>query len=96
MIPDFVDKSAQDGRPGARPGTVHRGEPCGGAGCRSKWQYKTVSITPTQQEQLDEILNSYGEAGWELVSIIVEGWRPLGFLGGAQQPTYRAVFKARA
>ena len=61
-----------------------------------KWQYKTVSITPTQQVQIDEILNSYGEAGWELVSIIVEGWRPLGFLGGAQQPTYRAVFKARA
>ena len=61
-----------------------------------KCQYKTVSITPTQQAQLDEILNSYGEAGWELVSIIVEGWRPLGFLGGAQQPTYRAIFKARA
>lgn len=61
-----------------------------------KWQYKTVSITPTQREQLDEILNSYGEAGWELVSVVVEGWRPLGFLGGAQQPTYRAIFKARA
>ena len=51
-----------------------------------KWQYKTVSITPTQQAQLDEILNSYGDAGWELVSIVVEGWKPLGFLGGAQQP----------
>ena len=65
-------------------------------GVADKWQYKTVSITPTQREQLDEILNSYGDAGWELVSIIVEGWRPLGFLGGAQQPSYRAVFKARA
>ena len=66
--------------------------------CRvsEKWQYKTVSITPTQQAQIDEILNSYGEAGWELVSIVVEGWKPLGFLGGAQQPTYRAIFKARA
>ena len=61
-----------------------------------KWQYKTVSISATQREQIDEILNSYGDAGWELVSIVVEGWRPLGFLGGAQQPSYRAVFKARA
>ena len=66
--------------------------------CRvpEKWQYKTVVITTTQQAQLDETLNSYGDAGWELVSIIVEGWKPLGFLGGAQQPTYRAIFKARA
>ena len=61
-----------------------------------RWQYKTVSIPSTQQEQLDEILNSYGQAGWELVSVLVEGWRPLGFLGGAQRPSYRAVFKARA
>jgi hypothetical protein len=61
-----------------------------------RWQYKTVTITPAQREQFDEILNSYGEAGWELVSLLVEGWRPLGFLGGAQQPSYRAVFKARA
>jgi hypothetical protein len=61
-----------------------------------RWQYKTVSIPPTQRDQLDEILNNYGEAGWELVSIMIESWRPLGFLGGAQQPTYRAVFKARA
>lgn len=61
-----------------------------------KWQYKTISITPTQRDQMDEILNSYGAAGWELVSVVIEGWRPLGFLGGAQQPTYRAVFKARA
>jgi hypothetical protein len=61
-----------------------------------KWQYKTLVIPATQREQIDEILNQYGEAGWELVSVIVEGWRPLGFLGGAQQPTYRAIFKARA
>jgi len=60
------------------------------------WQYKTVSIPAAQKEQLDEILNSYGQAGWELVSLLIESWRPLGFLGGAQQPTYRAVFKARA
>ena len=61
-----------------------------------RWQYKTVSITAGQQAQMDEILNSYGQAGWELVSLLIESWRPLGFLGGAQQPTYRAVFKARA
>ena len=61
-----------------------------------RWQYKTVSIPPTQRDQLDDILNNYGEAGWELVSVMIESWRPLGFLGGAQQPTYRAVFKARA
>ena len=61
-----------------------------------RWQYKTVSISFAQRDQMDEILNSYGQAGWELVSIMVEGWRPLGFLGGAQQPTYRAVFKAPA
>jgi hypothetical protein len=61
-----------------------------------RWQYKTVVITAAQREQIDEILNGYGEAGWELVSVMIEGWRPLGFLGGAQQPTYRAVFKARA
>lgn len=61
-----------------------------------RWQYKTVSVTPTRPEQLDETLNSYGEAGWELVSVVVEAWMPRGFLGGAQQPTYRAVFKARA
>ena len=61
-----------------------------------KWQYKTVTIAPTQREQLDEILNSYGEAGRELDSIVLEAWRPLGFLGGAQQASYRAIFKARA
>jgi hypothetical protein len=61
-----------------------------------RWQYKTISIPPAQREQLDEILNSYGQAGWELVSVVMETWRPLGFLGGGQQPTYRAVFKARA
>ena len=61
-----------------------------------KWQYKTVTIAPTQREQLDEILNSYGEAGWELVSILLEGWMPQGFMGGAKEPSYRAVFKARA
>jgi hypothetical protein len=61
-----------------------------------RWQYKTVSIPPTQRDQLDEILNNYGQAGWELVSLVIESWRPLGFLGGAQQPTYRAVFKAPA
>ncbi len=58
-----------------------------------KWQYKTVSIMPTQQSQMDEILNSYGEAGWELVSVVTESWQRLG-LGGVQAPTYRAVFKA--
>jgi hypothetical protein len=61
-----------------------------------RWQYKTVRITPDQREQLDDILNGYGEAGWELVSVVVEGWLPRGFLGGAQHPTYRAIFKARA
>ena len=61
-----------------------------------RWQYKTVSIPPTQSSQLDEILNQYGAAGWELVSLVVEAWLPKGFLGGAQQPTYRAVFKAPA
>ena len=69
---------------------------CRRYGVSERWQYKTVSIPSTQREQLDEILNSYGQAGWELVSIMVEGWRPLGFLGGAQQPSYRAVFKAHA
>jgi hypothetical protein len=61
-----------------------------------RWQYKTVSIPSTQRDQLDEILNNYGQAGWELVSVVLEGWRPLGFLGGAQQAAYRAIFKARA
>jgi hypothetical protein len=61
-----------------------------------RWQYKTVSIPLTQAERLDEILNSYGEAGWELVSIVVESWHRLGLMGGLQQPTYRAVFKAPA
>ncbi|MCC7368490.1 MAG: DUF4177 domain-containing protein [Chloroflexi bacterium] len=61
-----------------------------------RWQYKTVSVSPAQAENLDEILNSYGAAGWELVSVVVEAWMPRGFLGGAQQPTYRAVFKAPA
>lgn len=61
-----------------------------------RWQYKTVVIAATQRDQLDEILNSYGEAGWELVSVLLEGWLPQGFLGGAKQPSYRAVFKAPA
>lgn len=59
-----------------------------------RWQYKTVSIEPTQRAQLDEILNSYGAAGWELVSFVVDAWLPRGLTGGAQQPTYRAIFKA--
>jgi hypothetical protein len=59
-----------------------------------RWQYKTISIPPAQTDRLDEILNSYGEAGWELVSVVVESWLPKGFIGGAQQPTLRAVFKA--
>ncbi len=61
-----------------------------------RWQYKSVSITPEEQGQLDEILNSYGQAGWELVSVVVSGWLPRGFTGGAQHPTYRAIFKAPA
>ena len=61
-----------------------------------RWQYKTVSIPPAQRAQLDEILNSHGQAGWELVSLVVDEWLPRGFTGGAQQATYRAVFKARA
>jgi hypothetical protein len=61
-----------------------------------RWQYKTTSIPPTQSEKLDEILNQYGEAGWELVSLVVDAWQPRGFLGGGQQATYRAVFKAPA
>ena len=61
-----------------------------------RWQYKTVVITTAQRDQLDEILNSYGDAGWELVSMLLEGWLPQGFLGGAKLPSYRAVFKARA
>jgi hypothetical protein len=96
LIPDFLDRSAQDGRHDPGAGTVHTTEAAWRYAVPEKWQYKTVSIPPTQREQLDEILNSYGDAGWELVSVVVEGWRPLGFLGGAQQPTYRAIFKARA
>ena len=61
-----------------------------------KWQYKTVIIPPSQADKLDETLNSYAEAGWELVTVLVEAWMPKGFLGGAQQATYRAVFKAPA
>ena len=61
-----------------------------------RWQYKTISIPPDQSGQLDEILNQYGQAGWELVSLVVEAWMPKGFLGGGQQATYRAVFKAPA
>jgi len=61
-----------------------------------RWQYKTISITPTQRDKMDEILNSYGDAGWELVSVVIEAWMPQGFLGGGQQATYRAVFKAPA
>lgn len=61
-----------------------------------RWQYKTVIVSPAQAEKLDEILNSYGAAGWELVSVVVEAWMPRGFLGGGQQATYRAVFKAPA
>ncbi|MDP8922415.1 MAG: DUF4177 domain-containing protein [Chloroflexota bacterium] len=61
-----------------------------------RWQYKTVSIPPAERARLDQILNSYGEAGWELVSLVIEEWLPRGLTGGAQQATYRAVFKARA
>jgi hypothetical protein len=62
-----------------------------------RWQYKTITITPTQAAKMDELLNSYGEAGWELVSMVVESWQRLGVIGGGlQAPTYRAVFKAPA
>jgi Domain of unknown function (DUF4177) len=61
-----------------------------------RWQYKTVDIPPSQRDKLEEILNSYGEAGWELVSLVVDTWQPSGFLGGGQQASYRAVFKASA
>jgi hypothetical protein len=62
-----------------------------------RWQYKTVSIPPSQSsEDLDQILNRHGEAGWELVSLVVDAWQPRGFMGGGQQATYRAVFKAPA
>jgi hypothetical protein len=61
-----------------------------------RWQYKTVSIPPAERGQLDDILNSYGQAGWELVSLIVDEWLPRGITGGAKEATYRAVFKARA
>ena len=61
-----------------------------------RWQYKSLSIPPAQHGQLDEILNSYGEAGWELVSLVVDAWNPSGFLGGGKQVTYRAIFKAPA
>jgi hypothetical protein len=61
-----------------------------------RWQYKSVSIGPEERDKLDAILNAYGQAGWELVSVVVDGWLPKGFLGGAQQATYRVVFKAPA
>lgn len=62
-----------------------------------RWQYKTVSITQAQAEQLDEILNGYGEAGWELVSVVVESpTMPQTFIGGGQQAKLRAIFKAPA
>jgi len=103
VIPDIVDESAQDRERAVEMAAVavervrsHTKRVAWRYGVPEKWQYKTVSITAAQHDQLDEILNSYGEAGWELVSVIVDGWRPLGFLGGAQQPTYRAIFKARA
>jgi hypothetical protein len=61
-----------------------------------RWQYKAISIPPAQAAQLEEILNRHGEAGWELVSFVVDAWQPRGFLGGGQQATFRAVFKAPA
>jgi hypothetical protein len=62
-----------------------------------KWQYKTVTITQAQADKFDEILNGYGEAGWELVSVVVEAAAmPQTFLGGGQQAKFRAVFKAPA
>ena len=51
---------------------------------------------PLNPPSLFDELERAGEAGWELVSVVLEGWRPLGFLGGAQQPSYRAIFKAPA
>ena len=60
-----------------------------------KWQYKSVTITQAQAEKFDEILNGYGEAGWELVSLVVDTpTMPQTFIGGGQQVKYRAVFKA--
>jgi hypothetical protein len=61
-----------------------------------RWQYKTITIPPSQAERMDEVLNSYGEAGWELVSLVVESWHRLGPMSGIQAPTFRAVFKAPA
>lgn len=61
-----------------------------------RWQYKTLSIPFEQRGELDTLLNSYGQAGWELVSLVVDEWRSRGLTGGARQATYRAVFKAPA
>jgi hypothetical protein len=62
-----------------------------------KWQYKTVVITQAQAEKFDDILNGYGEAGWELVSLVVEAAAtPQTFISSGQQAKFRAVFKAPA
>jgi len=61
-----------------------------------RWQYTSLSIPPDRHGELDEILKTYGDAGWELVSLVVDAWMPRGFLGGGQRATYRAVFKAPA
>ena len=62
-----------------------------------KWQYKTVTISAAQAEKMDDILNSYGEAGWELVSFVVEApAMPQTFIGSGQKASFRAVFRAQA
>jgi hypothetical protein len=45
---------------------------------------------------LDRILDEYGSKGWELVSLLPQGWRTeAGQFGPFDINAYRAVFKRR-
>ena len=72
-----------------------------------RWEYYTPAAIynlETEQWTMEEksgeslmaLLNGYGAAGWELVSVTAEYWYPVSLQGGGGQVYwYRAFFKRR-
>lgn len=71
------------------------------------WEYKTASISAETNwqtglgmkepelpnEELETLLNKWGEAGWECFSLVPDEWR--GDITGYTVTTYRAAFRRR-
>jgi len=63
---------------------------------KDKKNWVTTTIDKTVILGFSNILNHYGEQGWELVNLVGAAWNSASFQGAYSSiDTYRAVFKRR-